>query len=182
MIILGTPAIDFGIPDWIIPAILVLIYAIYYTVRKIQARAKLRSSSSNYPEINRLAEMYRSHAISIEPGDLNKDSMSLLHFQVEDNSYEIYVQDEFEDLKLNKQLLDLALVLKELELYKDSDDFLEWCKWQGLNASSDFWRNYYTNLDSTYTKVLDKLGTIECPINSMDFELNAGAAQELRLH
>ncbi|MFY0643251.1 MAG: hypothetical protein JXR19_02175 [Bacteroidia bacterium] len=186
MLFLGTPNIDFGIPDWIIPSIIIGIYIIYYAFRKIQARyvSKRESEISidEYPEILELQELYHKHSIEVIPKDSTDDSMHLLEFNIENDAYLIYVQDEYDDLKINNPLLHFELILIELALYQDSEDYLQWCKWQGLNASTEMWRDYYQKLEQVYKRILLKMGTIKPCINSMDFELNAGAAQAIRLH
>jgi len=72
------------------------------------------------------------------------------------------------------------LVLRELEIYKESTDFLDWCKTQDVNPDSNELRTYYQELAGIYNEVESKLGKIDSQISDLDFQLNAGTVQELR--
>ena len=72
------------------------------------------------------------------------------------------------------------MILRELEEYEEEEDILRWCKVKGLHAGNTDILEYYRGLSTVYTEVQKILGTIDSYISYYDFEMNAGAAQELR--
>ena len=104
----------------------------------------------------------------------------MVELTILDKSFPIYIQDEYDDLTLNNPLLNLCLVLREFEIYHESSDYLNWCNTQGVNTSNETLRQYYMNLGNTYTAIEKLIGKIDSQISDLDFQLNAGAAWELR--
>lgn len=133
----------------------------------------------NYPEIQKLNNLKVSFGIKINHvGSL--DNLSKVELKIKDKSFSIYIHDEYNDLIINNPLLNLCLVLRELELYKDCSDFLDWCNNQNVIASNEDLRGYYMKLDKTYYAIENIIGQIDSQISDLDFQLNAGAIAELR--
>ena len=135
---------------------------------------------SLYPEIENLKTILSSHSISIFYQEKKANCLQLVHLSISKQIFPIYTQDEYDDLSLNNPLLNLCLVLRELEIYQESSDYLNWCNTQGVNASDETIRKYYMSLDNSYTVIEKIIGKIDSQINDLDFQLNAGAAWELR--
>ena len=136
-----------------------------------------------YPEIIKLYKLLDTFHIKFEilgNSISNNSTLKLLRIRLSGNHFEIYVDDEYNDLNENNPALCLCLVLLELEEYKDEDDFLTWCRSKGLDTSNEVLRTYYMELGVIYNAIESIIGPISCPISSFDFELNAGAAQALR--
>ncbi len=140
----------------------------------------------SHPEIQKLKELYQKHKIGISVSDKEfmggkKDFPAVL-FSLNDKTFPLFVDDEFEDFKLNNPLLNLCLVLRELEYYKDTYDYLLWCKELSQDASDIVVLNYYRSLASIYREVENILGEINCPITDYEFEFNTtgGPLQKLR--
>ncbi|XOV66695.1 MAG: hypothetical protein ACFHU9_13805 [Fluviicola sp.] len=136
-----------------------------------------------YPEIEQLASLRKQFNISIQVTDeflCGKSWFPKVEFQLNGASYFLFVDDEFEDFKINNSDLHLCLVLRSLENYKDSEDFLVWCTELGLPPSDIHVREYHLELRNIYPAIEKQLGRIDSFISDHDFELNAGAAQVLR--
>ncbi len=87
-------------------------------------------------------------------------------------SWEVLVYDEFHDLKESNDLVCLYLVLNSLEDYKETDDYLAWCK-ENMITRPDF-SEYYKLLGSVYSDFERILGKVKSFISPMDYELRAG--------
>lgn len=94
--------------------------------------------------------------------------------------FKFFIDDEYNDIQYNNKLLLLCLVLRELENYQNSDDYLTWCSERFLDSSITTVREYHMSLRTTYNTIQRIIGTIDSQISDYDFQLNAGAAQELR--
>ncbi|QSE98066.1 hypothetical protein [Fulvivirga lutea] len=133
----------------------------------------------SYPEISELLELIRKYNIRIQSNLHYKDSLLLVELNINNNEFELYIEDEFNDFTLENQPLCLFLILNSLEEYQESDDFLQWCNQLGLNASSTSWLEYYKSLDKITKKIETIIGPIDAKINPLDYQLRAGAFQEL---
>ncbi|MFT6244467.1 MAG: hypothetical protein ACJA0U_001186 [Salibacteraceae bacterium] len=63
------------------------------------------------------------------------------------------------------------MVLRELSIYKEEDDFLSWCHKNGSDASSHEVLNYYRDLKSMFHEIKSILGTIDPLISNYDYGL-----------
>jgi hypothetical protein len=63
------------------------------------------------------------------------------------------------------------MVLRELSIYKEEDDFQSWCHQNGSDVSSPEILNYYRDLDSMFQEIKSILGTIDPLISDYDYEL-----------
>ena len=93
----------------------------------------------------------------------------------------MFLDDEYQDLKVGNPLLDICLVYIELEDYEYHEDITTWCQGRGIEPT-DKVINYYRNLAELYREIESRIGKIKCPVSDYDFEMNAGAAQALREH
>ncbi len=139
---------------------------------------------TNYSEIQFLQKIYLRHKVSARVSDTdflagNKEYPAVV-FSLNNSSFKLYVEDEYKDLQIGNPILTLCLILRELENYMYEGDYLEWCKSQTLEPESSQVRDYYMKLGNIYMEVEKILGKINSHISNFDFELNAGAAQELR--
>ncbi len=139
---------------------------------------------TNYSEIQFLQKIYLRYKVSVRVSDTdfladNKEYPAVV-FSLNNTSFKLYVEDEYRDLQIDNPILTLCLILRELENYMYEDDYLEWCKAQILEPANSQVSGYYMKLGSIYMEVEKILGKINSHISNFDFELNAGAAQELR--
>ena len=134
-----------------------------------------------YKDLNNLSSYFNRARISIKR-DQTKDiqSFKALEINLNGSSFIIYIDDEYNDVNENNPLLCFFLILRELEIFKDSTDYLNWCKQLGVNANDETLRQYYISLSSTYTKIEKMLGKIDSCISSMDYQLSTGVVQKLR--
>lgn len=139
---------------------------------------------SHYPEIEELKEVHQKHEvkITVSTKDFLDGNMGYpaVVFSLKANSFHIFVDDEYQDFKNNNPLLSLCLILRELDYYSDSNDYVLWCKEHQLEPNNTQVLSYFRSLAGTYREIEKILGTIDSIINDFDFEMNAGAAFELR--
>ena len=139
---------------------------------------------SEYKEIDALNNIYIKHKVEIR--------FSTTDFLIEDKDYRavefkaggklfnFYVEDEYDDIRYNYPLLNLCLVLRELEYYIDTDDYLIWCNERSLDVKNIDIQAHYKNLGSIYREVENIIGKIDSQISDWDFEMGSGASWELR--
>ncbi|MEO9532005.1 MAG: hypothetical protein ABJG68_07235 [Crocinitomicaceae bacterium] len=125
--------------------------------------------------------LVKEHAILIRIID---DSVFLKHWklielQIENESFRFQIDDEYEDLKLEIPALALCVVLRSLEEYKESTDFLDWCKKTGMPSNNNA-LEYFRTLAEILVAVENKIEEVNSFISDIEFTLNSGAAQELR--
>lgn len=131
-----------------------------------------------YPELQKLKKYQEENGIQISLlGE--KDSLLLVKFESNKGSWDIYIQDEGGDFDKSNQILCIYLALKSLVDYIDETDFLAWTNFYGLDDFDTFWLDYYRSLDKTIYEIEFHFGKIDPCINSFDYELRAGAFQEL---
>ena len=140
--------------------------------------------NSTYSEIITLKELIEQHHIVIREvkGDFlgEVQHYPAVIITLRQKSFKIYIDNEYGDLQLQNPILSLYLVLRELEIYAEEKDFHAWCLSQSVNSKNVKIINYYTQLGGIYNEIKQILGTIDSQISNFDFELNAGAIQELR--
>jgi len=140
--------------------------------------------AKEYPEIAALAEINHKFKVAIEVINekylAGKDYYPAIRITLQNKSFDLFVDDEYEDLEMGNHLLSLCLVLRELEAYQDADDFLIWCKQNAFPPSNIEVQNYHRSLGAIYREVEKIIGKVDSKVSDYDFELNAGAAQALR--
>ena len=139
----------------------------------------------DYPEIDSLRELSKRFKLLVLPSDRpplgNEASMPAVDLFFGSSCYQLYVYDEMADLSDTNPLLNLCLVLMALEDYQEEPDFLAWCRLYGLSTAEPAFRQWHMDLRTLYPELEKRLGNkIEPFISQLDWELNAGAAQELR--
>ena len=138
----------------------------------------------DYPEIERLNQLYVTHKVETKTDRsrllAGEEYYPMVVFKLAGKTFELYVDDEYDDLKNNYPLLNLCLVLRELEGYAWADDLLVWSMERGLDPGDPQVLNFYRELGRIYTDVAAILGKVESFVSDWDFEMNAGAAQALR--
>lgn len=109
-----------------------------------------------------------------------RDGYKEITLNISGKSYRMFVDDEYDDLIPENQPLCWCVVLRNLEIYQDGEDFLQWCRFTGLEVASSAALMYYRDLDEIYTKVWGTVGEIDSQIQPLEFELNSNAAYYLR--
>ena len=125
-----------------------------------------------YPEIEKLKSIYQSHSISIKKlKRANLEGFVLAEISINNQFWEIYIDDEYGDCSKNKPLIALYLILFSLDVYKDSLDFLDWCNQNKLNGSETKWLTYFKTLDKTYSEIKNIIGDMDPCIDSFDYQM-----------
>ena len=129
-----------------------------------------------------LSQRYRLLALPADRPPLGDDAaMPAVDLYFGKKRYELYVYDEYSDLSERNPLLNLCLVLMALEDYQEESDYLTWCRSYGLPPANETIRQWHMQLRSLYPELEQRLDNEVDPfISRFDWELNAGAAQELR--
>ncbi|MBO3697671.1 hypothetical protein [Roseivirga sp. E12] len=139
---------------------------------------------SNYPEIGALNRIYIDHKVEIQFSTssilTDKEDYRLVEFKLEGKVFNFFVEDERDDARLNYPLLNLCLVLRELEHYNESSDYLEWTRDHYLDPKNHEVLAHFKNLGLVYTEVEKIIGKIDSQISNWDFEMGSGASWELR--
>lgn len=124
----------------------------------------------------------KAHFTAAEPCiDIVKstDQGAFVLFRSKEHSYSLYIDDEYGDLNVDEPLLHFELVLRSLEILQDAQDYEQWLHWQSLEGHPDLEAHYTKGKNNL--KVLEaELGTLSSHIPNIDWELNAGEAQQLR--
>ena len=84
-----------------------------------------------YPEIKALSALLNTHKIEIDrTGNSLPDRSDFLEVTCTINGayFRVYVDDEYDDLSIQNPALHLCLVLRALEFYHKTTDYLQWCK------------------------------------------------------
>ena len=133
-----------------------------------------------YPEIEKLKKIYLTHHITIKQlMPINKAGFVFVEMAIRSRTWKLYVDDEYKDFNVNKPLVSLFLALFSLEVYRDSTDYLEWCRQNSLSASETKWLPYYKGLESTYSEIKNILGEIDSCISPLDYQLRTGVIDAL---
>ena len=134
-----------------------------------------------YHELEKLATYFNVNNIKIK-SNVSKDiqSFKALELNLNNSIFTIYIDDEYNDVNEANPLLCFFLILRELEIYNDSTDYLNWCKQVGVNADDEQLRQYYITLGTSYKKIEKILGEIDSCISSLDYQLSTGAIKKLR--
>ena len=134
-----------------------------------------------YNELKKLTSLFNKNNIEIK-SNASEDiqSFKTLELNLNKNRFSIYIDDEYNDVNEANPLMCFFLILRELEIYKDSTDYLNWCKQLGVNAEVEQLRQYYITLGTSYKKIEKMLGEIDSCISSLDYQLSTGVINQLR--
>jgi hypothetical protein len=144
----------------------------------------MKDPDFSHPEIEQLNEFYLKWKFESKTDRTKtlsgKSYYPWVNFKLAGESFGMFVDDEYEDLRKNYPLLNLCIVLRELEGYDFTPEYKVWCKERMIDAKDKEVREAFLNLQSTYNRVIALAGEVESYVSDFDFELNAGAAQALR--
>jgi hypothetical protein len=138
----------------------------------------------DYQEIRELGDFIESHRIKIkirENDHLFEDqNFKSLIIHIDDQEFSLYVYDAHNDIDESEKLLCVDLTLKALENYEQCEDYLEWCRSYGKNASDEKARQYHMSLSKIITDIRLIIGHKKSVLSPNDFDLNKGAVSFLR--
>lgn len=132
-----------------------------------------------YPEIEKLKSYLEGRKISFLRIDSEDPYFFPVLISINNQSWKIFIDDEYEHFNLDNSLICLYLILSALEEYEESSDYLQWCKFNNLNASDLNWLDYYKALETTYLEIESELGEIDACISDYDYTLRTGVTEEL---
>jgi len=139
---------------------------------------------NQYPEIKVLEDFIKKYKVKIEVSQKKilgpRKDFPAVQLEILGQSFSLFAEDEYADFKLGDPRLSLCVVLRSLEDYEFADDYLVWCKQNGLSSLDEVIRSYYMDLGRIYPAIEKLVGKIESQISDHDFTLSAAAARELR--
>lgn len=131
-------------------------------------------------QINNLVDLRNRHQISIQLGQQERlEDLYPVELKIGEKGWTIYVDDEYQDLSKESQLLGLFLTLRELEIYKDETDFLKWCSQNGTSPKNGILLNYYKELGKYIIEIEKKINTIDSCISPLEYELRTEVIDQL---
>jgi len=138
----------------------------------------------DYPNIKALNDIYVKHHVSVDISKTNfldtEQLMPEVILRIDGKKFKLYLDDEFDNIKLNYPLLNFCIVLRELEDFKFSNDYQIWCAERNIDAANPEIKAYYIRLGHIYDDIESLLGEINSYISSFDFEFDMGEAHALR--
>ena len=140
---------------------------------------------SDYPEIAALENMVDTYRCDCYKDPSNPPTFKWLTpviFKIKNKEFSFLIDDEYRDLDNPNRLLRVELMLRFLELFEESEDYLVWCRYHMLDSNTPGLLTYFRKVVEQYDLVSAILNQhpIECFLSDLDWELNAGAAQYLR--
>ncbi len=140
----------------------------------------MHQQSTKLQPLHSLREVRDLHEIRIKLNIFgNIGDLKGVELYIGDESWQVLVDDEYNDLIEDHQLMCLFLVLRELETYLTEPDFLKWCMQNGSDASDFHLLQYYRELGRSVYEIEKRIGTIDSRISSLDYELRTGIIHEL---
>ncbi len=109
----------------------------------------------------------------------NFEGFVLAKIMIKNQSWKIYIDDEYGDCSKDKPLVVLYLMLFSLDVYRDSLDYLDWCNQNKINGSDLKWLTYYKSLEKTYFELKQILGDLDPCIDSFDYQIRNGVIDAL---
>ena len=141
-------------------------------------------NDADYPEIVALNEIYARHKVWTKTDRSRvlggQAYYPLVHVELGGRKFDLFVDDEYDDLKYNYPTLNLCLVLRELEGYDLARDYEIWCQERSLDPADEQIRRNHRHLAEVYAAVKEILGEVDSKVSDFDFEMNARAALRLR--
>ena len=133
----------------------------------------------NLQSIKNLHEIVKIHNFSLKV--INDSTSELVHTEITlaNQKWHIYIDDEYRLINTSKPTLCLYLVLRSLEEYADSSDFLDWSNQYPFTKNDSHYINYYRNLEKTYHEIKQVVGSVNSFISDLDYQLFSGEFSEL---
>ncbi|MDN3205922.1 hypothetical protein [Algoriphagus sediminis] len=129
--------------------------------------------------IARLQQLLRSKPTHFQKSEIMDDYNFWIELRTKSRVWQIFIQDEYHDFSPDTPLMAIWLVFDALEEYKESEDFLVWCRGYGLDPSNSKLLQYYKSLGQTLAEIEKTYGTIDSWITPMEYQLRTGVIQEL---
>lgn len=133
-----------------------------------------------HAQIIQLKNLVGKHHLHVDSDNQKKDGLIHVRFHVENKIWELFIEDEYNDLDTNNQIISAYLVLLALDNYKCEKDFTDWCRTYNLDSGSAFWLNYYKDLAIKIPEIESIIGKIDPIIPALDYTLRSGAFMELK--
>lgn len=135
---------------------------------------------SDYPEIEKLRNYLKEKKISFKRLESKDKFFFPVIFSINNQSWTIYLYDEYEDFDETKPLICFYLTLVALDEYWVSEDYLVWCNGYGLDPSETDYLEHFRDLASIYREIESILGKIDPCVSDYDYTLRTGLGEAIR--
>jgi len=129
--------------------------------------------------LNSLLELKNANEIRVSLLPSRIDDLQWVTFTIKSSSWNILIDDEYNDLNESSQLMCLFLVLRELEIYQEESDYLKWSAQMGTNINNTDLLVYYKQLGKSIFEIESFIGHIDSQITDLDYQLRTGVIKEL---
>ena len=137
------------------------------------------NTPQSYDEIEKLLDdISRFDILISEPIEQLRDGLFFVKLTINNNSWTILIDDEYDDFSKDKPLVNWFLTLFSLEAYEETEDFLEWSKEFNYEPMTKL-LDYYKSLSITSAEIKSILGEINPQITALDYQLRTGVVQAL---
>jgi hypothetical protein len=132
-----------------------------------------------YPEIEKLKHFLSKGKFSFSKLPSEDPYFFPITFSIDQQSWRVFIDDEYSDYDEKNPLVCLYLVLLALDTYNYAEDYLNWCNGYGLDTSDLTWLDYFKTLEATYNTVEELLGEVDPCISDYDYTLRTGVVDVL---
>jgi hypothetical protein len=141
----------------------------------------MKDNSQTYPEIEALRSYFDKAEMNFRKHEkVIRDDLFFVDCSMNDQLYQLLIDDEYQDFSVDHPLACLYLVLTALETYVECDDYLVFCNHHDIRPAEQKWLNYYTSLDFIYKQFEKQFGAIDSCISAYDYQLRTGVVQALK--
>lgn len=129
--------------------------------------------------LQELLDLQSRHNLRVERLESKNDFFAVT-FYAGEKCWDVYIEDEYHDFSEKNPFMNIFLVLRALEAYKEADDYLHWCQSLALDAADPRWLNYFRQLGESYREIENEIGKIGSFISSLDYQLRSGEFAKLK--
>ncbi|GAA3636885.1 hypothetical protein [Flavivirga jejuensis] len=142
------------------------------------------NSGLMYPEIINIQNFIATKGVTTCLGKVPLIDQNLIPviLKIGNDTYVVHVLDEYDDLNYYNPILNFIIVFRAITIIDDSQDFLTWCKQQGLNPNNHKLLSYYKDICAAIYSINNYFhdNKINYFILDLDFQLNTGVIGFLR--
>lgn len=138
-----------------------------------------------YPQIDLLHTCVKNHSFTFEVVRPKRiDSSGLYDEEIKmiygDQEFIVPVDNEYEDVELNNPVVFLDMILREVEYFEESKNFIEWLSVSAELSKDKETINFYRSLKEITPNIRSIVGKEVKAIPYSEIELNTGMAKALR--
>lgn len=138
-----------------------------------------------YPEIQKLIDCCRAHPFTfevIQPTRINQDGLydEEVKMVYKDQEFIIPVDNEYGDVEINNPIVFLDMILREIEYFEESENFIAWLSVSAELSKNKETINFYRTLKQVAPIIRSIVGKEVKSVPYFEIELDTGMAKALR--